>query len=81
VLQINTIMSVVKVIKVLSDSKVIWEDAAHQAVAKASKTLHNIKFIYINDHQRAAVANGKILSYRVASTQGFVLHLLEEHLN
>ena len=52
-------MSVVKVIEVLSDSNVSWEDAAQQAVAKATKTLHNVKSIYIKDHN-ATVENGKI---------------------
>lgn len=36
-------MSVVKVIEVLSDSRVSWEHAAQQAVAIASKTLSNVK--------------------------------------
>ena len=52
-------MSVIKVIEVLSDSKVSWEDAAQQAVAKAGKTLHKIKSIYIKDHS-AKVENAKI---------------------
>jgi hypothetical protein len=43
-------MSVLKVIEVLSDSRVSWEDAAQQAIAKASGSVHNIKSIYIKDH-------------------------------
>lgn len=43
-------MSVVKVIEVLSESKLSWEDAAQQAIAKASKTVHNVKSIYVKDH-------------------------------
>lgn len=65
-------MSVVKVIEVLSDSKVSWEDAAQQAVAKATKTLHNVKSIYIKDHS-ATVENGKITGYRITAKVSFGL--------
>ena len=65
-------MSVVKVIEVLSDSKVSWEDAAQQAVAKASETLHNVRSIYIKDHS-ATVENGKITSYRITAKVSFSL--------
>lgn len=65
-------MSVIKVIEVLSDSDKSWEDAAQQAVAKASKTVHNIKSIYIKDHS-ATVNNGKITSYRVTAKISFEL--------
>jgi flavin-binding protein dodecin len=65
-------MSVIKVIEVLSESKLSWEDAASQAVAKASKSLHNVKSIYIKDHS-ATVENGKITSYRINAKVSFVL--------
>ncbi len=65
-------MSVVKVIEVLSDSKVSWQDAAQQAVAKATKTLHNVKSIYIEDHS-ATVENGKITGYRITAKVSFAL--------
>lgn len=65
-------MAVIKVIEVLSDSNKSWEDAAQQAVVKASKTVHNIKSIYIKDHS-ATVDNGKISSYRVAAKISFEL--------
>lgn len=65
-------MSVIKVIEVLSDSDKSWEDAAQQAVAKASKTVHNIKSIYIKDHS-ATINNGKITSYRVTAKISFEL--------
>lgn len=65
-------MSVVKVIEVLSESQVSWEDAANQAVAKASKSLHNVKSIYIMDHS-ATVENGKIKSYRINAKVSFLL--------
>jgi flavin-binding protein dodecin len=65
-------MAVIKVIEVLSDSNKSWEDATQQAVAKASKTVHNIKSIYIKDHS-ATVDNGKISSYRVTAKISFEL--------
>lgn len=57
-------MSVVKVVEVLSDSRVSWEHAAQQAVAIAAKTLNNVKYVHIKDYS-ATVENGKIISYRV----------------
>jgi flavin-binding protein dodecin len=43
-------MSVLKVIELLANSNVSWEDAAHKAIAKASKSVKNIK---ISLHQRS----------------------------
>ncbi|WP_224488606.1 dodecin family protein [Robertkochia flava] len=57
-------MSVLKVIEVLADSDKSWEDAAHQAVEKASATVQNIKSVYIAEHS-ATIKDGKISSYRV----------------
>lgn len=65
-------MSVIKVVEVLSDSKVSWEDAAQQAVAKAGKTLHNIRSIYIKEHS-ATVNDGKITSFRINAKISFEL--------
>lgn len=57
-------MSVLKVIELLAESDVSWEDAANKAVAKAASTVHNIKSVYINE-QSATIKDGKIGSYRV----------------
>jgi dodecin len=65
-------MSVVKVIEVLVDSKVSWEDAAKNAISKAFETLHNVKSVYIKDHS-AKVENGKIVSYRINAKVSFIL--------
>ncbi|MFO7256507.1 MAG: dodecin family protein [Bacteroidota bacterium] len=65
-------MAVIKVIEVLADSNKSWEDAAQQAIARASKTIHNIKSIYIKDHS-ATVENGKISSYRINAKITFEL--------
>lgn len=49
---------VVKVIELLSESPKSWEDAAQTAVREASKTLRNIRSIYIKEFT-AAADNGK----------------------
>ena len=59
-----TIMSTMKVIEVLANSKVSWEDATQQALAEASRTLKNIRSIYIQD-QSAQVEKGRIAEYRI----------------
>lgn len=57
-------MAVLKVIEILANSNKSWEDAANQAVAEASKSVKNIKSVYINE-QSATVEDGKIANYRV----------------
>lgn len=66
------IMSVVKVIEIMSNSTKSWEDAAQQAVKEASKSLHNIKSIYIKDHS-AVVKENEIIEYRVTGDLTFEL--------
>ena len=65
-------MSVVKVIEVLSQSNKSWEDAAQVAVKTASKTIKNIKSIYIENFE-AQVENGKIVKYRINGKLTFAL--------
>lgn len=57
-------MAILKVIELLANSEKSWEDAANNALAQASKSVDNIRSIYINE-QSATVSNGKIESYRV----------------
>ena len=57
---------VVKVIELLSESSKSWEDAAQNAISEASKTLRNIRSVYVKE-MSAAVENGKITSYRLNS--------------
>ena len=65
-------MPVVKVIEIMSNSNKSWEDAAQQAVVEASKSLHNIKSIYIKDHS-ATVNNNQIEEYRITAQLSFEL--------
>jgi len=57
-------MAVLKVIEVLSNSDKSWEDATKKAVKEASKTLKNIKSVYVNE-QSAVVENNEIKEFRV----------------
>ena len=55
---------IVKVIEVMSESPKSWEEAAKNVVTEASKTLRNIRSVYIKEFT-AAVENDKVASYRV----------------
>ncbi|NAY92820.1 dodecin domain-containing protein [Muricauda sp. JGD-17] len=57
-------MAVLKVIEVLANSDESWEQAAKNALDQASKSVKNIRSVYINE-QSASVKDGKIDSYRV----------------
>lgn len=61
-----------KVIEVLAESDKSWDDAAVQAVARASKTLHGIKSLYVKELE-AKVENNKITSYRINGNISFLL--------
>ena len=66
-------MSVAKVIEILAQSDKSWEDAAGIALKEASKTVNNIKTIYIKDLQ-AVVENNKITQYRVNAKISFLVN-------
>ena len=57
-------MTVLKVIELLGYSNVSWEDAAQKVVTEATRTLKNVRSVYIKD-MSAKVENGKITEYRV----------------
>ncbi len=63
---------VVKVIELMSQSPESWDAAAQAAVEEASKTLRNIRSIYIKEFT-AEVENGKITNYRVNAKVTFDL--------
>jgi flavin-binding protein dodecin len=64
--------NVVKVIEVLSESEKGWEDAAQEAVRRASKTLKEIRSIYI-EHFEAKVEGDRIVRYRINGKISFLL--------
>jgi flavin-binding protein dodecin len=63
---------IVKVIEVLAQSEKSWEDAAKTAVEEASKTLRQVRSIYIKNFE-AAVENGKITEYRINAKISFAV--------
>jgi flavin-binding protein dodecin len=57
-------MAVLKVIEVLSSSEKSWEDAAANAVKIASKTVKEIRSVYVQD-MSAVVIKNIITEFRV----------------
>ncbi len=58
------IMSVIKVVELMSSSKKSWEDATAKAVKKASKSIKGIKSAYVQS-QSVVVKDGEVSEYRV----------------
>lgn len=67
----------VKVIEVLAESEHGFEDAIQTALAEASRTVRNIKSIYVKDMQ-AVVRDGRIVSYRLNAKISFGLDHRDE---
>jgi dodecin len=57
-------MAILKVIEVLSSSENSWEDATRKAVTQASKSLKNIRSVYVQE-QSAVVNDGVVTEFRV----------------
>jgi len=58
-------MAVMKVLELMADSSKSWEDATQQAVTKASKSVKNIKSVWVQDFSAEVGPKGKITTYRV----------------
>lgn len=65
-------MTVVKVIELISSSEKSVDDAIRNAVAEASKTIHNIDSVYVKDI-KAHVKDGKITTFGVICKVSFRL--------
>jgi dodecin len=63
---------IVKVIEVIASSDKGFTEATQNALAEASKSVKNIKSIYIK-HMNANVENNKIVSYAVNAKISFEL--------
>jgi len=57
-------MAIMKVIEVLSNSETSWEDATKKAVKQASKSVKNIKSVFVQS-QSAVVNEGEVTEFRV----------------
>ncbi len=65
-------MSVVKVIEVLAQSEKGFEDALQVALREASRSVRNIKSIYVKEMQ-AIVDGDRIAEYRVNTKISFAI--------
>lgn len=65
-------MTVAKVTEITSSSSKSFEDAIKQGIARADKTLDNVRGAWIQE-QTVVVAKGKITEYRVNMKVTFVL--------
>jgi flavin-binding protein dodecin len=65
-------MSVAKVSEISSTSKTSFEDAINQGIARAQKTLRNVRSAWIKE-QQVRVSEGKITEYQVNMMITFVI--------
>lgn len=57
-------MAVMKVIEILSNSDESWEDATKKGIAKASKSIKDIKSAFVQS-QSCVVKDGGVVEFRV----------------
>lgn len=65
-------MSIVKVIEVIATSTIGFDDATKNALKEASKSIKNIKSIYIKE-MTAKVDNNEIVTFGVNAKISFVV--------
>ena len=65
-------MSVAKVTEITSTSTTSFEDAINKGIARANKTLRNLKGAWIQS-MKIDIVDGKITAYRVDMKVTFVL--------
>ncbi|MGM0932693.1 MAG: dodecin family protein [Bacteroidota bacterium] len=65
-------MAIVKVIEIMATSDNSFEDAINNALKEASKTVKNIKSIYVKD-MNGKVEENRIVSYGVTTKVSFVV--------
>jgi hypothetical protein len=65
-------MSVARVTEITSESTKSFEDAINMGIARANKTLKNVRGAWVQE-QKITVTNGKIDRYRVNMKITFVL--------
>jgi hypothetical protein len=68
----EVVMAVAKVTEIISSSPKSFEDAIAGGIARASKTLSNIKGAWIAE-QKVDVEKGKVKEYRVTMRVTFIL--------
>ena len=71
-LEKETLLSVAKVVEITASSAKSFEDAIQFGIARASKTLEEIRGVRVID-QKAVVRDGKITEFRVDMKVTFIL--------
>ncbi len=66
-------MSIAKVTEIKSSSKISFDDALKTGLARASKTLQNIRSAWISSQEVLVDEDGKITEYRILMKVTFVL--------
>ncbi len=64
-------MAVLKVIEVMASSTKSWEDAALNAVKRTSKTVKNVRSVWVQDQSMTLTKAGKPKEYRVTCKVSF----------
>lgn len=70
-------MSVLKVIEVMGNSTESFEDATRNVIKEVSKTVKNIKSVYLKDMQ-VSVENNTIKQFRVNTKVTFVVNASDD---
>lgn len=65
-------MSVARVTEITASSTKSFEDAIHEGVDRANKTLKNLTGAWVKE-QKVVITNGKITDYRVTMKVTFIL--------
>jgi len=65
-------MAVTKIIEVIAGSEKSFDDAVQNALIEASKSVKNIRSIYVKE-MNANVENNKIVSYGVNAKISFIV--------
>lgn len=65
-------MSVARVTEITSSSTQSFEDAVREGLARANKTLRNVKGAWISE-QKVACDDGKITEFRVTMKVTFII--------
>ncbi|MEP7281743.1 MAG: dodecin family protein [Rubrivivax sp.] len=65
-------MAVAKIIEIISGSKISFDDAVKQGVARATDTINEVSSAWIKD-QTVVVEGGKVVEYRVSMKVTFML--------
>ena len=66
-------MPVAKITEIKSSSKVSFDDAIKTGIARAMKTLENVRSAWISDQEVEVDDEGKISEYRVLMKVTFIL--------